>query len=44
MTIIDKEYEENIHYIALITEDFIDKLYNYNYQVIEEIYIEKNIE
>ena len=41
-TILDKKYDEKITYIALINKDILDKLHNYNYQVLEELYIEKN--
>lgn len=42
--IIEKSYDEKIKYIALIGKDCIDKFYNYNYQILEEIYIEKRKE
>lgn len=38
--IIEKSYNEDIRYIVLIARDFIDKLYEYNYQILEETYIE----
>ena len=41
-TIIDKKYDEKITYNVLINKDILDKLHNYNYQVLEELYIEKN--
>ena len=41
--IIDKEYNENIKYIVLIDKDILDKLSNYKYKVLEEIYIEKDL-
>lgn len=40
--IIEKEYNENIKYIVQIEKDILDKLSNYNYQILEEIYIEKD--
>ncbi|MBR2677965.1 MAG: YigZ family protein [Bacilli bacterium] len=39
--IIDKKYDEQITYTTLIDDSIIDKLHNYNYQVLEELYIEK---
>ena len=41
-TILDKKYDEKITYTVLINKDILDKLHNYNYQVLEELYIEKN--
>jgi len=41
--IIDKEYNENIKYIVLIDKDILDKLSNYKYKVLEEIYKEKDL-
>ncbi len=40
--IIDKSYNENIKYIVLIKQDILDKLHNYNTNILEEIYIEKD--
>lgn len=40
MSIVNKQYNEDIEYIALVKKEYIDKLYNYNYQIIDEIYIE----
>ncbi len=41
-TILDKKYDEKITYNVLINKDILDKLHNYNYQVLEELCIEKN--
>ncbi|MCI8568520.1 MAG: YigZ family protein [Bacilli bacterium] len=40
--IIDKKFDKTISYLVEIPENFLNKLYNYNYQIIEEIYIKKN--
>lgn len=39
--IINKNYQEEITYQVLIPREDENKLYNYNYQIIEEVYIEK---
>ena len=39
--IIDKKYDEKITYTVLVDDDLIDKLHNYNYQILEDLYIEK---
>ena len=41
--IIEKEYDEKITYITLIEEDKLSNLENYNYQVLESLYIEKDL-
>lgn len=40
--IIDKTYNETIKYIVLIENNILDKLSNYNLNILEEIYIEKD--
>ena len=40
--IINKKFDKTISYLVEIPESFLNKLYNYNYQIIEEIYIKKN--
>ena len=40
--IIEKSYDANIKYIALINEETYLKLHNYNTEIIENIYIEKD--
>jgi len=40
--VILKEYDTNVIYEALVSKNIIDKLYNYNYQIMQEIYIEKS--
>lgn len=40
-TIIEKSYNEQITYIALVDNSILEDLHNYNYQVLEELYIEK---
>lgn len=40
--ILEKEYNENIKYIVLIEKDIIDKLNNYKFNILENIYIEKD--
>ena len=40
--IINKEYDENIKYTVLIEKELLNKLNNYNYEIIENIYIEKD--
>ncbi len=39
--IIDKKYSDNITYIVLVKDEIVAKLKEYNYEFIEEIYIEK---
>ncbi|MBQ6497478.1 MAG: YigZ family protein [Bacilli bacterium] len=39
--IIDKKYDEKITYTVLVDDRILEKLHNYNYQVLEELYIEK---
>lgn len=39
--IINKNYDEDITYTALVPKEKIDKLHNYNYKVLETLYIEK---
>ena len=39
--IIDKKYDEKITYTVLVDDNLIDKLHNYNYQILEDLYIEK---
>ena len=39
--IINKKYDESITYQVLITKDNLDKIANYSYQILEELYIEK---
>lgn len=41
--IIEKKYDEKITYLALIDKQVIDKLHGYDYQILEELYIEKSI-
>ena len=40
--IINKEYDENIKYTVLIEKELLNKLNNYNCEIIENIYIEKD--
>ena len=40
--IIDKTYNETIKYIVLIENNILDKLNNYNLNILEDIYIEKD--
>ena len=40
--IINKEYNETIKYIVLIEDNLLDKLSNYNLNILEDIYIEKD--
>ena len=40
--IIDKIYNETIKYIVLIENNILDKLSNYNLNILEDIYIEKD--
>ena len=39
--IINKSFNESITYIALVNKETLDKLDNYNYQILESLYIEK---
>lgn len=39
--IINKLYNETITYITLVNKNILEKLHNYNYQILENIYIEK---
>ena len=39
--IINKLYKETITYITLVNKKILEKLHNYNYQILENIYIEK---
>ena len=39
--IIDKKYDEKITYTVLVDDRILEKLHNYNYQVLEKLYIEK---
>ena len=39
--ITNKKYNETINYTALINKKVLDSLYNYDYKILEEIYIEK---
>ena len=39
--IIDKEYQEQITYTALVDDNILEKLHNYNYQVLDDLYIEQ---
>ncbi len=41
--IIEKMYDEKITYLALIDKQVLDKLHGYDYQILEELYIEKSI-
>ncbi|MBQ3297844.1 MAG: YigZ family protein [Bacilli bacterium] len=41
--IIEKKYDEKITYLALIDKQVLDKLHGYDYQILEELYIEKSI-
>ena len=41
--IIEKKYDEKITYLALIDKQALDKLHGYDYQILEELYIEKSI-
>lgn len=41
--IIEKKYDEKITYHALIDKQVLDKLHGYDYQILEELYIEKSI-
>ncbi len=40
-SVIDKQYDEKIKYIALVDNDILEKLHSYNYKILEELYIEK---
>lgn len=40
--ILDKKYEKTIEYIVEVSKKILNLLYNYDYQIIEEIYIKKN--
>ena len=39
--IIDKVYSDKVTYIALIKDNILEKLKNFNYKVLEDTYIEK---
>lgn len=39
--VIDKSYDEKIKYTVLMEKNNIERLYNYNYQILEEVFIEK---
>lgn len=39
--ILDKKFEQSISYTVLVSEIIIDKLKYYNYEILEEVYIEK---
>ena len=39
--IISKKYDNTITYQCLVTKDTLDKLHNYNYQVLENLQITK---
>ena len=40
-SIIDKQYDEKIKYTTLIDSDTLEKLHNYDYKILEELFIEK---
>ena len=39
--VIDKSYNENIIYTTLVSKEMLAKLHNYNYKVLDNLYIEK---
>ena len=39
--VIDKSYNENISYTTLVSKEVLAKLHNYNYKVLDNLYIEK---
>lgn len=39
--IIKKEFNKTINYQVLVTKDILNKLHNYKYNIVEELYIEK---
>ena len=41
-TILNKEYKENTIYTVLIEKELLNKLSNYNYSILEELYIKKD--
>lgn len=40
-TILDKKFEQSISYTVSVAEEILDKLKGYNYEILEEVYIEK---
>ena len=42
-TLLEKEYENQIKYIALVNNETLEKLKEYNYSIIESTYIEKRM-
>ena len=41
-TILNKEYKENTIYTVLIEKELLNKLSNYNYSILERLYIKKD--
>ena len=41
-TILNKEYKENTIYTVLIEKELLNKLSNYNYSILEKLYIKKD--
>lgn len=41
ITILEKRFDEKISFIVLIPENFSSKLHGYDWQILDEIYIEK---
>lgn len=40
-TILEKEFDQFITYTVLVFKEIIEKLKNYNYEILEDVYIEK---
>ena len=40
--IIEKEYKDKIKYQVLVNKNILEKLHNYDYEILEEVYIEKD--
>ena len=41
--VIDEVFKDKVTYTTLVSKDILDKLHNYNYKIIDNIYIEKRI-